>query len=155
MIERIDFENEFSGIYLCPETMGKPMQIGSYKEIIDLCTLHQNFVPTFDFGHINAITHGGLQTEEDYLKIFNYSIEKLGHEKTKHCHIHFSKIEFGAKGEIRHLNYDDVVYGPDFTPLANAIKTLNLQPHIICESKDFMAEDACVLKNIYEKAMKE
>lgn len=154
LLKKIDFEIEYQGMYLCPETMGKPLQIGTYQEIIDMCSLHPNLIPTFDFGHINALTAGGLKTEDDYLKIFKYAIEKLGLEKTKHCHIHFSKIEFGAKGEIRHLNYDDMVYGPDFSPLASAIKKLGLTPTIICESKDFMAEDALILKNIYEKTPK-
>ena len=80
--------------------------------------------------------------------------EKLGVERTKHCHIHFSKIEFGAKGEIRHLNYDDNVYGPEFDPLAKALKILDLKPIVICESKTMMAEDAYTLKNIYEKTPK-
>jgi deoxyribonuclease-4 len=84
------------------------------------------------------------------LEIFNYAIEKLGYERTKNCHIHFSKIEFGEKGEIRHKNYEDEGYGPEFPPLASAIKALGLSPTIICESHEFMAEDALVLKNIYE-----
>ena len=155
LLSRLDFQKQFKELYLCPETMGKPMQIGTYKEIIDLCALHENLVPTFDFGHINCLTGGALQTKDDYLKIFEYSIQKLGKERTSGCHIHFSKIEYGSKGEIRHLNYDDVIYGPDFAPLAEALKILDLKPTIICESKDFMAEDALILKNIYEKAVKE
>ena len=150
----LDFQGEYKNLFLCLETMGKPLQIGTYKEIIDLCSVHPNFIPCFDFGHINALTGGGLKAVEDYLEIFNYSIQKLGFERTKNCHIHFSKIEFGAKGEIRHLNYDDNVYGPEFAPLAQAIKILDLTPIVICESKTMMAEDALVLKNIYEKTPK-
>lgn len=150
----LDFEGENKDLFLCLETMGKPLQIGTFKEIIDLCTICPNFIPCFDFGHINALTGGGLKKVEDYLEILNYSIEKLGFERTKNCHIHFSKIEYGAKGEIRHLNYDDTVYGPEFNPLAKALKMLNLTPVVICESKTMMAEDALLLKNIYEKTPK-
>ena len=148
-LQRFDL-SEYKGISLCPETMGKYLQIGSYKEIIDLCTYSEILVPTFDFGHINCTMQGNLKTTEDYLEIFNYSIEKLGYERTKNCHIHFSKIEFGEKGEIRHKNYEDEGYGPEFPPLASAIKALGLSPTIICESHEYMAEDALVLKNIYE-----
>ena len=150
----LDFNGEHKNLFLCIETMGKPLQIGTYKEIIDLCTISPNFIPCFDFGHINALTGGALKTTEDYLEIFRYSIEQIGIERTKNCHIHFSKIEFGAKGEIRHLNYDDTVYGPEFDPLAKALKILNLTPVVICESKTRMAEDAGILKNIYEKTAK-
>lgn len=154
LVARLDFTGQHKDLFLCIEAMGKPLQIGTYEEIVDLCALHPNFLPCFDFGHINALTHGGLKTKEDYLKIFNYSIQKLGLERTSKCHIHFSKIEFGQKGEIRHLNYDDEIYGPDFEPLADVIRDLGLEPTIICESKSMMAEDALVLKNIYEKTTK-
>lgn len=154
LLGRLDFSGRHKGLYLCPETMGKPLQIGSYKEIIDFCTLHENLVPTFDFGHINCITQGGLKTKDDYLEILQYSLDKLGFDRTNNCHIHFSKIEYGAKGEIRHLNYDDNIYGPNFEPLAQALVELGLSPTIICESKTMMAEDAQTLKNIYEKTAK-
>ncbi len=148
-IDELDKEGLLNGIYLCPETMGKTMQIGTYKEIIDFCTINPRLIPTFDFGHINALTQGGLKTKEDYKKIFSYCREKLGEERTKICHIHFSKIEYGGKGEIRHLNFDDNKYGPDFQPLAEAIKEENLTPRIICESAGNMAEDAAEMKRIY------
>ena len=137
-------------IKLCLETMGKPQQIGTYEEIIELCTLDECLVPTFDFGHINALSGGTLKTYEDYKQIFDLALKKLG-ERVKKCHIHFSKIEYGDKGEIRHLNYDDTVYGPDFEPLAKVIKDLNLSPTIICESKEKMATDSLIMKKIYEK----
>ncbi len=138
------------GKMICLETMGKPQQIGTYEEIIDLCTLDECLVPTFDFGHINALTNGSLKTYDDYYKILKLAIDKLG-ERAKSCHIHFSKIEYGAKGEIRHLNYDDEIYGPDFEPLAKVLKDLKLTPTIICESKDRMMSDSLILKNIYER----
>lgn len=138
------------GKRICPETMGKPQQIGTYEEIIDLCTIDECLVPTFDFGHINALTGGQLKTYDDYKKIFDLAIEKLG-DRAKTCHIHFSKIEYGAKGEIKHLNYDDTIYGPDFEPLAKVIKDMDLSPTIICESKDRMTTDSLIMKNIYDR----
>lgn len=142
-------ENNCDDILICLETMGKSAQIGTYEEIIDFCTIAPNFIPTFDFGHINALTQGSLKSEDDYLHIFNMAIDKLGFEKVKNCHIHFSKIEFGAKGEVKHLTLDDTVYGPDFEPLARAIKTLGLEPIIVCESHGIMAQDALKLQQIF------
>lgn len=144
------YERGYSDLFICPETMGKHGQIGSYKEIIDLCAKDKILVPAFDFGHIYAFSLGQFGTYEDYKKVFEYGIEKLGYERIKNCHIHFAKIEYGAKGEIRHLNYSDDNFGPDFEPLARVLKDLNLTPFIICESKDKMAEDALIFKQIYE-----
>lgn len=140
--------------YICPETMGKFSQIGSSDEIIDFCTLDEMLIPTFDFGHLNCLMKGRLDKIE-YLRIFRLSFEKLGEYRTKHCHIHFSKIQFTDKGEVRHLNFDDILYGPEFRPLAEVILELGLEPTIICESADFMAEDAIKMRNIYENLKKD
>jgi len=136
-------------MYLCPETMGKVMQIGTYKEIIDLCTISEKLLPTFDFGHINALTQGSLKTEDDFQRVFDYCKEKLGEKRTNIAHIHFSKIEFGGKGEIKHLTFDDMVYGPEFEPLCNVLIKNGLSCHVICESDGTMAEDSLKMKQMY------
>ena len=144
------YENGYGDMNICPETMGKPMQIGTYKEIIDLCTIDKILVPTFDFGHIYSLNLGDFGSYENYKEIFDYAISKLGFERASNCHIHFSKIEYGKKGEVRHLNFEDEGFGPDFFPLAKVIKDLNLSPTIICESHSKMSEDALFMKQIYE-----
>ncbi len=150
LVEKIDKENLDFDFLLCPETMGKSMQLGTYEEVAELCTLREYLVPTLDFGHINALTHGSLKGEDDYKKIFDHLINTIGLERTKKVHIHFSKIEYGEKGEIKHLTFEDTHYGPDFVPLAKVIKEYNLEPDIICESDGTQAEDATEMKNIYE-----
>lgn len=139
----------YSDMLLCIETMGKQSQIGTFKEIVDICTIDDILIPTFDFGHINAVTLGSLKTKEDYEEIFDYCLEKLGEYRTKNVHIHFSKIEYGPKGEIKHLTMDDTIYGPEFEPLALILKERNYTPVIICESKDVMAMDSIKLRDIY------
>ena len=140
-------------MYICPETMGKTLQIGTWKEIIDLCTISKKLMPTFDFGHINALTQGSLKTKEDFKEIFDYSFKKLGEWRTKNAHVHFSKIEYGPKGEIRHLTFDDDVFGPNFEPLAEYLSENDMACHIICESNGTMAEDAKTMKEIYKNKM--
>ncbi len=135
---------------ICLETMGKPAQIGTYKEVIDMCKLSPNYIPTLDFGHINALGQGCLKTEDDYRKVIDYLFKTLGEEKAKKVHIHFSKIEYGDKGEIRHLTMEDNKYGPEFEPLAKLLKEYNMEPVVICESSELMAHDALILKNIYD-----
>jgi deoxyribonuclease-4 len=139
----------YDDMYICLETMGKSAQIGTYEEILDFCTIYDKYIPTFDFGHINALTHGTLKTYEDYEKIIKRSIEVIGEDRTKIAHVHFSKIEYGDKGEIKHLTLEDEVYGPDFDPLAKVLSDYKLDCTIICESKEYMARDAKILKDIY------
>lgn len=149
----LDALGMLEGIMLCPETMGKTMQIGTWKEVIDLCKVNNHLVPTFDFGHINSLEQGSMKLKDDYKKVLDYCIEKLGYERTNNCHIHFSKIQYGLKGEIKHLNYDDIIYGPEFDGLAETLIELNLNPRVICESMSQMPHDALIMKKIYRKLL--
>jgi deoxyribonuclease-4 len=106
-----------------------------------------------DFGHLNARDCGGVfKTEDDYLSVFDKIADKLGDDKAKYLHCHFSKIEYTSAGEKKHLTFEDTVYGPDFEPLMNVIAKNRLCPRIICESDGRMAEDALTMKKSYEAA---
>lgn len=139
----------FGDMKFCPETMGKLGQIGTIEEIVKFCQIDECFIPTVDFGHVNAREQGSLKTVSDYQNRLEYMIENLGYEKMKHFHVHFSKIQYSTKGEVRHLTFEDDVYGPNFTPLAIALKNLKLEPVIICESAGTQAEDAKAMKEEY------
>ena len=67
-------------------------------------------------------------------------------------HSHFSKIEYSEKGgEVKHLTFDDTVFGPDFEPLAELIYKKGLTPVIICESAGTQGFDALYMKDCYER----
>lgn len=136
----------FSDYILCPETMGKIRQIGTVEEIVSFCKLDPHLYPCYDFGHINCYMHGGLKTEDDYRRIIDYTFAELGEEKAKNIHIHFSKIQYGESGEIRHLTFADTIYGPEYAPLAKIIDEYRMTPFIVCESDGTMAEDALNMK---------
>ncbi len=143
------YDNGFEDILFCPETMGKLGQIGTVEEIAALSAIDRVFVPTVDFGHVNAREQGSLKTEADYGKRLDYLISELGFERMKHFHVHFSKIQYSEKGEIRHLTFEDNVYGPEFPPLAEALVKRGLEPVVVCESSGTQAEDAATMKEMY------
>ncbi len=143
------YANGLEDLIFCPETMGKLGQIGTPEEIIDLCTIDKVYVPTIDFGHVNSRFQGILKTAEDYQRLLEQFISGLGMDKMKNFHSHFSKIQYSGKGEVRHLTFEDSVYGPEFEPLAVALKKLQLEPHILCESAGTQAEDSAIMKKIY------
>lgn len=142
--------NGLEDMYFCPETMGKLAQIGTIEEITEFCKVDKIYVPTVDFGHINAREQGSLKSVEDYKTRLEYMIAELGMEKMKHFHVHFSKIQYSAKGEVKHLTFDDNLYGPEYQPFLIAIKELGLEPYVICESDGTQLEDAMIMKNYYE-----
>ncbi len=148
-LTQVIYNLNMQDLIYCPETMGKFGQIGTIEEITQMCKIDKIFLPTVDFGHVNSREQGSLIDKDAYKSRLEYMINELGYERMKHFHVHFSKIQYGAKGEIRHLNFDDVVYGPDFQPLADALIELDLHPTIICESAGQQDKDALFMKEYY------
>ena len=144
--------NGLQDLYFCPETMGKLAQIGTLEEIVRFCKIDPIYLPAVDFGHLNAREQGSLKTVDDYRSRLEYMIGELGYERVKYFHIHFSKIQYSSKGEVRHLTFADDVYGPEFEPLAVALKQLKLEPYVVSESAGTQAEDALAMKQMYERA---
>ena len=145
------YEGGFGDMIFCPETMGKKRQIGTADEIVSFCPVDKVFTPCVDFGHINAREGGVLKSKADFSALLSRMIDGLGYERMKHFHVHFSKIEYGASGEIRHLTFGDEVYGPRYEDFLDAVKELRLEPYVVCESAGTQAEDALKMKDYYEK----
>jgi deoxyribonuclease-4 len=138
------------GIKIGLETMGKKNQLGTLDEVLELCRIDPIFVPVVDFGHLNARDCGGVfKFADDYLRVFDKIANSISDEVAKNLHCHFSKIEWTAQGEKKHLTFADNQYGPDFEPLVEAIIRDGLTPTIICESDGTMPEDALKMKKYY------
>lgn len=145
-----------SSVRLGLETMGKQNQLGTLDEVIELCRISPRLVPVVDFGHLNARGAGGQFPDADsYRRVFDAIGSALGDEVAGTLHCHFSKIEYTAAGEKRHLTFEDNTYGPEFEPLAEAIIREGLSPRIICESDGTQAEDALQMKNIFRNKAKD
>jgi deoxyribonuclease-4 len=141
-----------NGILIGLETMGKINQLGTLDEVIRLCKLSPRFVPVVDFGHLNAREHGGVfLNTDDYRRVFDRIGEELGDLTARNLHCHFSRIEWSAGGEKKHLTFEDTQFGPPHEPLMEAILREDLTPTIICESAGTMSDDALTMKQCYER----
>ncbi len=138
-----------SNIHICPETMGKVNQLGTLEEVLELCLLDERLIPCIDFGHLNARDMGLLKSFADYENIFLKIKDKLGMDRLKSFHSHFSKIEYTTGGEKRHLTFEDTVYGPDYQPIMELTCKYGCNPVFICESAGTQAEDAKKMKDYY------
>lgn len=144
-------DENLGDIICCPETMGKINQLGNLAEVLEICRIDDTFLPTIDFGHLNARTLGSIKTKADYAAILDEIENKLGHDRAAIFHSHFSKICYTEKGgEKMHLTFEDEIYGPQFEPLLELLYERNLSPTIICESAGTQTEDAAAMKNYYE-----
>jgi deoxyribonuclease-4 len=117
-------------VQLCPEITGKPSQFGSVQELLKLkketgCGI------CVDFAHLYAREQGDI----DYAKI----LKKL----PKKFHAHFSGIEYGPKGERKHLKTTKKF----FEPLAEALLKTKRDVSLICESPQ-PYKDAAMMKRV-------
>lgn len=129
-------------VHICPETMGKLNQLGDLLEVLEVCQLDESLIPCIDFGHLNARTLGGLKTASDFKAIFDTMEDKLGTDRMRNFHSHFSKIEYTAAGEKCHLTFADEVYGPQYYHMLDMAYKKGANPTVICESAGTQAEDA-------------
>ncbi|MFH1452056.1 MAG: TIM barrel protein [archaeon] len=121
-------------VELCPEIMGKKNVFGSIEEISDLvkdagCSF------CIDFAHIYARNGGRNEFEK---------IRENFPEKKWHCH--FSGIEYGEKGERKHL----VTPIEEWKKVLDFLKELDKDVVLICESPK-PVEDSIVGKKIWEE----
>ena len=142
-------DNGLEHIHICPETMGKVNQLGTLDEVLELCLVDDNLIPCIDFGHLNARDLGILKSLDDYENIFKSIKNKLGTDRLKNFHSHFSKIEYTTGGEKKHLTFEDNLYGPDFEPVMDLTVKYDCSPIFICESAGTQAEDAKQMKKYY------
>ncbi len=147
-------EHGFGDIHICPETMGKVKQLGNLDEVIKLCLIDERLIPTIDFGHINSMTLGGLNSTEDFEVIFDTIEKKLGADRGKNFHAHYSRIEYTNAGEKKHHTFDETEYGPEFSPIAEIMAKRGVTPRIICESAGTQTRDAVRLKELYMNCIK-
>jgi deoxyribonuclease-4 len=146
-------DNKIENVKICFEVLGKYSQIGNVEEVCEFTKLDRRFYMCLDFGHLNCLMQGGLKTQEDFEEVLKHLKDNMEAEKLAGLHVHWSNIQYGPKGEMRHLNLTDTKYGPFFEPCAKALKKYNIEPVIITESADNMqVQDAIALKEMYSKA---
>ncbi len=139
------------GIKIGLETMGKINQLGTLDEVLELCRIDSSLVPVVDFGHLNARSLGTeFSGYDDYMRVFDTISKKINSYTAEHLHCHFSKIEWGASGEKKHLTFADTEYGPDFESFIEVIAKNGLSPNVICESAGTQSIDALSMKKLYK-----
>ncbi len=143
VVDRLKQEN--IRVWLRPEVTGKGSQFGSVDEVLDLSTELDGVAPCIDFAHWHART-GSFNSYPEFASVLLKIRERLGDDALANMHIHFSGIEYGQKGEIKHLNlkHSDLKY----TELLRALKDYDAKGLVICESPN-LEEDALLLQTTY------
>ena len=133
-------------IWVRPETTGKPTQWGNLEEIINLSKDFRQVLPCVDFSHLHARTNGSYNTYDEFCKIFDDIGNQIGSYALENFHAHIAGIEYGEKGEKKHLMLKES--DMNYKDLMKAFKKFDVKRVIVCESP-IMEEDAVLLKKYY------
>ncbi len=141
-----------SHIHICPEVMGKINQLGTLDEVLTFCQADKRFLPCVDFGHLNSRTLGNTNDEAAFAAVLDRIGEVLGEDRQREFHIHFSKIEYTAGGEKKHLTFEDTQFGPEPAPLMALLAGRGLCPTVISESAGTQTADSAAMQRLYRMA---
>ncbi len=132
-----------TGVRVGLETTGRPAAWGTLEEIEAVADQVDVVMPVVDFSHVHARSGGALRTQEDFRQLVDWALD------ISDCQLysHFQSIEYGDRGEVRHLPVDR--YDPDFRLLAPVLLELECDVHLICESP-LLEKDAILLKRILD-----
>lgn len=130
---------------LRPETMGKRTQFGTLEELLDLSAGIEGVMPCLDFCHMHA-REGKENSYSEFREILSKVEENLGKEGLLNMHMHVSGVEYGTKGEKRHLNLEESDF--NFPELMRVLKEFKAQGRVILESP-VLEQDALLLRKIY------
>ncbi|RLF16561.1 MAG: hypothetical protein DRJ97_00420 [Thermoprotei archaeon] len=133
-------------VWVRPETAGGLAEYGNLHEVVALSQEVEGVLPCIDFAHIHARTNGAYNTYDEIASIFILLEKELGKECLKNMHMHFSGIEYGERGEIKHVNLEESDY--NYEALVKALKDFKVEGVIISESPNIEG-DALLLKKAY------
>jgi len=135
-------------IWIRPEVTGKPSQFGDLEEVLSLSEELDMVLPVVDFAHLRARRRGVPNAYEEFCEVLSLIENRLGKEGLNNMHIHFSGIEYGEKGERRHLNIleSDTAY----EDLVKALLEFGVKGVVISESPN-LEEDAILLRDAYRR----
>ena len=140
-------EKSGNKIWVRPETTGKETQWGNIDEIIELSKIFPNMLPCVDFSHLHARSVGKYNTYDEFAGIFEKIGKNLGDTALNNFHAHIAGIDYGDKGEKKHLILEESDF--NYKDLLKAFNKFNIRGVIVCESPNI--EDDCkLLKDYYE-----
>ncbi|MGP8320812.1 MAG: TIM barrel protein [Methanosarcinaceae archaeon] len=132
---------------LRPETTGKPSQFGNLDELLRLSSELEGVMLCIDFSHLHARSVGAENSYDEFVSILGKVEDTLGREGLFDMHIHVSGIEYGRKGEKKHLNLSESDF--KYVELMRAFSDFGVKGLLICESPDIEG-DALLLKEAFD-----
>ena len=139
-------KSENIDLWVRPETTGKATQWGDLDEVVRLSKEFDLVLPCIDFSHLHARSAGEFNTYDEFSQIFEKIGNELGDKALKTFHAHLAGIQYTAKGERCHLNFEEA--DMNYKDLLKVFKEFDVRGAITCESPNIEI-DAKILKEYY------
>ncbi len=139
---------EDNPVLLKPELTGKPTQWGDLEEIVAVSEEIEGVEPCVDFAHYHARTAGGQNDYDHFCATLDYIASRLGRDALSRMHMHVAGIDYGPKGEKKHLNLEES--DMRYVELLRALKDFDVCGSLICESPN-LEEDAMLLARTWRE----
>jgi len=135
-------------IWIRPEIMGGLSEFGSLDEILEVVNGIDMSAPCIDFAHLYARTLGEYNNYEKFKEVLSKVEDKLGRGALDNAHIHVSGMEYGPKGERKHLNFNESMF--NWKDVVRVVKEFNVKGVVISESPNIEG-DAILFKSEFER----
>lgn len=136
-----------NNIFLAPELTGKETQFGDLIELVALASNLDQTRLCIDFAHLFARYAGTKNSYEEFVLVIKKIKDELGIKFLERLHMHFSGINYTAKGERNHTPLEESNF--NWKALIKALYDENVGGYLVCESP-LLEEDALMAKKYYE-----
>lgn len=142
-----DKKKLFPHVNLAYETMGKQTQFGTLEEVL---TVSKEFgiYPTIDVSHLHARYNGKINSTKEFEDMFDMYVKYLGKDSLKQMHMHLSGIEYGEKGERKHLPFPES--DMKWKDYLKVLKKRKIGGQLVVESP-LLEEETVLVKGFFDK----
>lgn len=147
---RTRLDDEACNIDLRPETTGSPTQFGTVLEIAKLAQEIPGVYPCIDWSHLHARSNGLYNTYDEIAEVLELVQTEIGKDALKTLHMHLSGIDYGPKGEKKHLELPES--DMNYEAVLQVLIDFNVGGWLICESPN-LERDALLLQETYQKLL--
>lgn len=131
-----------------PELTGRVSQLGSLEDLVDWSERVPGIRPCIDFSHHYARLQGVPNDYAAFRGMLKMVRRRLGAAALKRLHVHIAGIEFGPRGERRHLPLRRSRFA--YRELLRALHDERVSGWVVCESPE-MEDDALRLQRAYRR----
>ncbi|MGC8613545.1 MAG: TIM barrel protein [Conexivisphaera sp.] len=144
-----ELRDEGIEIWARPEVMGGLAELGDLDEVMAMVEGIDGALPCVDFAHLYARSLGSVNSREAFRDVLSRIEGRLGSEAIENLHAHVSGMEYGPRGERRHLPLEESEFR--WRDLMDALREFDPRGAVICESP-LLEDDAVLLRDRYRGA---